>query len=226
MRKEFKTELTTVDDIIRMAEKNGSGKPVILNDFADSSNAGAAGDSPEVIERILTLGSDVKGLMYLNDADFVAKCREAGVGNTVKAPLGGKISSRLYTPVMVEATVSALFDGAVSFHGGVADFGPSAVVRIRNTVALVTTQHRYNGDPELYRSFGYEPLDFQMVVVKACTSFRAFYGPLTDMIYPASTKGAATADLLSLPFEKVPNSFYPFSDIEFLPEINAYGASL
>ena len=226
MRKEFKTELTAVDDIIRMAEKNGSGKPVILNDFADSSNAGAAGDSPEVIERILTLGSDVKGLMYLNDADFVAKCREAGVGNTVKAPLGGKISSRLYTPVMVEATVSALFDGAVSFHGGVADFGPSAVVRIRNTVALVTTQHRYNGDPELYRSFGYEPLDFQMVVVKACTSFRAFYGPLTDMIYPASTKGAATADLLSLPFEKVPNSFYPFSDIEILPEINAYGASL
>jgi len=62
-----------------------------------------------------------------------------------------------------------------------------------------------------------------MVVVKACTSFRAFYGPLTDLIYPAATKGAATANLTSLPFKKVPTSFYPFSDNEFTPAVNAWG---
>ena len=217
MRHEFKTDLTGVDEIIKIAEKNDSGKPVILNDFADSSNAGSAGDSPEVIERILALGSDVKGLMYINDAPFVAACREAGVGNTVKADLGATISPALYTPVAVEAQVKAIFDGVVPFHGMFVDFGPSAVVKIRNTIVVVTTQHRFNGDPCLYRAFGYDPVDFQMVVVKACTSFRAFYGPLTDLIYPASTKGAATADLLSLPFEKIPESFYPFSDGEFAP---------
>ena len=217
MRHEFRTDLTSVDEIIKIAEKNTSGKPVIMNDFADSSNAGSAGDSPEVIERILALESDVKGLMYINDAPFVSACREAGVGNKVSADLGGSISKKLYRPIHVEAEVKAIFDGVIHFHGQYVDFGPSAVVKIRNTIVVVTTQHRYNGDPALYRAFGYDPVDFRMVVVKACTSFRAFYGPLTDLIYPASTKGAATADLLSLPFEKIPESFYPFSDGEFTP---------
>ena len=223
MRHEFKTELTSVDDIIRIAEKNNTGKPVILNDFADSSNAGSAGDSPEAIERVLALGSDVKGLMYINDSTFVAACRKAGVGNTVKAELGAEYSKKLFSPVPVEATVRALFDGVVCFHGNFVDFGPSAVVQIRNMIVLVTTQHRYNGDPTLYRAFGYEPKDFQMVVVKANTSFRAFYGPLTDLIYPAATKGSSTSNLESLPFEKVPATFYPFSDNPFTPEVNAFG---
>ena len=43
MRHEFRTDLTSVDEIIKIAEKNTSGKPVIMNDFADSSNAGSAG---------------------------------------------------------------------------------------------------------------------------------------------------------------------------------------
>ena len=223
MRHEFKTDLTGVDEIIKIAEKNDSGKPVIMNDFADSSNAGSAGDSPEVIERVLALESDVRGLMYINDAPFVAACHKAGVGNTVKSNIGASISPALYTPVAVEAEVKSVFDGKMPFRGMYVDFGPSAVVKIRNMIVVVTTQHRFNGDPRLYRAFGYDPCDYQMVVVKACTSFRAFYGPLTDLIYPASTKGAATADLLSLPFEKVPESFYPFSDGEFTPTVNAWG---
>ncbi len=197
IRHGFETNLSSVDDIIRIAEKNHSGKPVILNDFADSSNAGSAGDSAEVIERVLALESDVLGLMYMNDAPFVEACKKAGVGSTVSAKLGATISKKLFTPVSVQAEVKAIFDGVVPFHGMFVDFGPSAVVKIRNTYVLVTTQHRYNGDPALYRAFGYDPANFQMVVVKACTSFRAFYAPITDLIYPASTKGAATADLLS-----------------------------
>ena len=223
MRHKFKTDLTGVDEIIKIGEKNESGKPVIMNDFADSSNAGSAGDSPEVIERILALESDVRALMYINDAPFVAACHKAGVGNTVKANIGASISPALYTPVPVEAEVKAIYDGKMPFRGMYFDFGPCAVVKIRNLIVVVTTQHRFNGDPRLYRAFGYDPCDYQMVVVKACTSFRAFYGPLTDLIYPASTKGAATADLLSLPFEKVPESFYPFSDGEFTPILNAWG---
>ena len=223
MRHQFVTELTDVDEIIRIAEENKSGKVVVLNDFADSSNAGSAGDSPEVIERILALESDVRGLMYMNDKPFALACREAGVGNTVTGMLGATISPNLYTPVRVTAEVKAVFDGVMPYKGMWVDFGPSAVVKIRNTVVLVTTQHRYNGLLELYRAFGYNPSDFEMVVVKACTSFRAFYGPLTDLIYPAATKGAATANLLSLPFKKLPSSFYPFADNEFTPKVDAWG---
>lgn len=223
MRHEFKTELTSVDEIIKIAENNESGKPVILNDFADSSRAGSSGDSPEVIERILALSSDVRGLMYLNDSVFVEACRKAGVGNTVVADLGASIATKLYTPVRVEAKVKALFDGLIHIRGAFVNLGPSAIIQIRNTIVIVTTQHRFNGDPRLYQAFGYDPTAFQMVVVKACTSFRAFYGPLTDLIYPADTKGVATSNLLSLPYEKIPKTFYPFTDGSFTPAINAWG---
>ena len=223
MRHEFKTDLTSVDEIIKIGEANTSGKPVILNDFADSSRAGSSGDSPEALERIIALNSDVNALMYLNDRDFVEECKKVGVGNTVCTDLGGKLNKRLYTPVHIEATVKALFDGSVRIRGSYVNFGPCAVIRVRNTIVIVTTQHSFNGDPGLYRAFGYDPAEFQMVVVKACTSFRAFYAPLTDIIYPADTKGVATSNLLSLPYEKIPSTFYPFNDGSFTPAVNAWG---
>lgn len=224
MRHEFVSELHEVDEIIRIAENNKSGKPVICNDFADSSNAGAAGDSVEVLERIIALESDITALIYMNDGPFADKCAELGVGKTIKAPLGAFKSKNLYTPIQVEAKIRAIFDGILTIDNGVqVNMGVSAVIQIRNTIVVVTHEHCMNGDPRLYRCFGYDVCNFDMVVVKACTSFRAFYGPLTDLIYPAATHGAASADLLGMNFTKLSRDFYPFSDNEFVPEIDARG---
>lgn len=225
MRHEFKCDLYEIDDIIRIAENNKSGKPVICNDFADSSNAGAAGDSVEVLERIIALESDITGLIYVNDAPFIDKCVELGVGKTIKAPLGAFKSKNLYTPIEVEAKIKAIYDGLMTFSNGVQiDMGVSVVIQIRNTIVVVTHEHCMTGDPRLYRCFGYDPCDFDMVVVKACTSFRAFYGKFTDLIYPAATHGAASADLKALKFTKLSRDFYPFTDNDdFVPEIDARG---
>ena len=225
MRHEFKCELYEIDDIIRIAENNKSGKPVICNDFADSSNAGAAGDSVEVLERIIALESDISGLIYVNDGPFIDKCVELGVGKTIKAPLGAFKSKNLYTPVEVEAKIKAIYDGLMTFSNGVQiNMGVSVVIQVRNTIVVVTHEHCMTGDPRLYRSFGYDPCDFDMVVVKACTSFRAFYGKFTDLIYPAATHGAASADLKGLKFTKLSRDFYPFTDNDdFVPEIDARG---
>ncbi|MBQ9079915.1 MAG: M81 family metallopeptidase [Clostridia bacterium] len=227
MRHEFESKLYEIDEIIRIAENNKSGKPVICNDFADSSNAGAAGDSVEVLERIIALESDIYGLIYMNDGPFVDKCFEVGVGKTICAPLGAFKSKKLYTPIQVEAKIKALYDGIMTISNGVkVNMGTSAVIQIRNTIVVVTHEHTMNGDPRLYRCFGYDPCDFDMVVVKACTSFRAFYGPLTDLIYPAATHGAASADLKALKFEKLSRDFYPFTDNDsYVPEIDARGYS-
>ena len=224
VRAKLDEELHEVDEIIRIAENNKSGKPVICNDFADSSNAGAAGDSVEVLERIIALESDITALIYMNDGPFADKCAELGVGKTIKAPLGAFKSKNLYTPIQVEAKIRAIFDGILTIDNGVqVNMGVSAVIQIRNTIVVVTHEHCMNGDPRLYRCFGYDVCNFDMVVVKACTSFRAFYGPLTDLIYPAATHGAASADLLGMNFTKLSRDFYPFSDNEFVPEIDARG---
>jgi microcystin degradation protein MlrC len=71
-----------------------------------------------------------------------------------------------------------------------------------------------NGDPQLYRHFGMEPLFYDMVVVKACTSFRAAYEPIAEKICVAKTPGVASSDIGSLPFQKLPKDFYPFSRLD------------
>jgi len=224
MRHAFKSDLTPVDDIIDIAEKNTTDKFVVLNDFADSSNAGAIGDSAQVLAHILAKKSDVRALMYINDPGLALRCREVGVGNPIHDKVGGWRST-LYPPVPFDGTVKALFDGKMSMvKGNVSDYGPCAVIQVRNTILIVTTCHSSNGKIALYRCFGYDPLNFEMVVVKACTSFRASYGPLTDLIYPADTVGPASSNLTAFPFTHISKKFYPFTDSDdFAPQVDAWG---
>lgn len=224
MRGAFHSELTDVDEIIDIAEKEKTDKPVILNDFADSPGAGAAGDSAQVLAHILAKKSDVRALMYIRDPALALRCREVGVGNPIRDQVGGWLST-LTPPVAFEGTVKSLFDGRMSYEkGAYQNLGPSAVIAVRNTILIVTTNLHRCGHPHLYRSFGYDPLNYDMVVVKACTSFRAFYAPVTDRIYPAATKGPASADLLSFPFKHIPKTFYPFTkDNGFVPQVDAWG---
>ena len=156
--------------------------------------------------------------------DLVMRCRKVGVGKPISDKVGGWCST-LYPPVAFEGTVKALYDGEMSLsRGNWSNMGPSAAIRVRNTILIVTTRHHANGSLGLYRCFGYDPVNFEMVVVKACTSFRANYEPLTDLIYPAATKGPASSDLLSFPFTHVSKEFYPFTDdCHFVPQVNAWG---
>ena len=66
------------------------------------------------------------------------------------------------------------------------------------------------GDPQLFRHFGIEPTLYDLVVVKANTSFRAPYSTFTDLIYYADTPGAGASNLRQLHWEHLPKHFYPF----------------
>jgi microcystin degradation protein MlrC len=53
MRKEFRSDLFTIDQVIDIALDNSSGKPVVLVDSADSANAGSSGDSAAILIKLL-----------------------------------------------------------------------------------------------------------------------------------------------------------------------------
>jgi len=55
-------------------------------------------------------------------------------------------------------------------------------------------------------------LMYDLVVVKANTSFRVGYANIAGEIYEADTPGAAAADLLRLPFRKHSRRLYPWKD--------------
>ena len=119
-------------------------------------------------------------------------------------------------PAVVDAEVKAVFeDGTFVLQspagkGMIHNIGRAAVLEAGNISILVCYNTAGNGDPQLYRAFGIEPLEQQLVVVKACTSFRAAYEPLAGQICVANTPGAACADLKRLEYGRVSKDYYPF----------------
>lgn len=216
LKEELRSELLSIDEIIDIAEKNDDGKPVTLVDSADSTNAGAAGDSAAVVERLLARRSTLKTAIYLNDGPAVDKAFAAGVGSRLTLQVGCSLDTKYSVPATVDATVKALFEDGTFVQEGPAgkglinNIGPSAVLEVGNISILVCHNTAGNGDPQLYRAFGIEPTEQQLVVAKACTSFRAAYELFSDKIYTANSPGAACADLSQLDFQFVSKDFYPF----------------
>ncbi len=220
LRRRFEPDLYTIDQVIELAGKEQAPKPVILVDSADSSNAGAAGDSVAVVSRILEIGSGVRTASVLTDAPAATRAHQLGVGQKAVFSLGGTRDPAHSQTIQVEATVKSLHDGVFAQEGPagrgiVVRIGPTAVLSIANTIDIVVChQVAGNGDPQLYRAFGLEPKDYDLVVVKACSSFKAAYRKFAGMICPTDTPGAAASNLLSLDYKKLPHAFYPFSRLD------------
>ena len=70
-----------------------------------------------------------------------------------------------------------------------------------------------HGDIGFYRSFGTEPMFFDLICVKACTSFRAGYAEIAGEICNTNTRGAAGGMLTELPYENLPRPIFPFEEI-------------
>src|SRR5690625_1769806 len=219
MRKEFKPNLYSIDEVIDFTEQRKYEKYVVLVDSADSTNAGATGDSVAVIQRLLHKQSDLKTACVVTDAPAAVRAHEIGVGKTATFSIGGTKYPEMNQPIQVECYIKSLHDGKFiqegpAGRGMINNIGPSAVLQVGNINILVCHHIFGNGDPQLFRAFGMEPSLQELLVVKACTSFRAAYSLLTDRIFETETPGAASVDLKSLPFKRLPKDFYPFSDLD------------
>lgn len=218
LRDTFQPKLYSIDEVIKEAENNDSGKPVVLVDSADSTNAGAAGDSPAVIERILALGSEVSAACVLDDAPAAEKAHSLGCGAEAEFTIGATKDRVHSKAITVKARVRSLHDGYFTQEGPAGkgltrNIGKSAVLSVGNIDLMVCQNVSGNGDPQLFRHFGIEPLFYKLIVVKACTSFRAAYRSIASKICDTDTPGAAPAVLQRLDYKRIPKSFYPFSDL-------------
>jgi microcystin degradation protein MlrC len=221
-RHDFDVELTSLDAAIDQALQ-ATGKPVILADSADSTGSGAPGDSTAILAGLLDRQVTCRVLLPIVDKEAVQAAFEAGHGAVVRLILGGKIDPIYSRPVAVEGKVVWLGEASFRFKGPVftgqeLGMGPVAVLRVRNIFILVSQRPTWTVDPEMYRSVGLEPTEAQIVVVKSPNQFRASYGPLAHQILVVDTPGRASANLQSLPFQRLPRPFYPFDqDWPFCP---------
>ena len=217
-------DLVDVDKIIDRAESAESKKPVILVDASDSPNGGAPGDSVIIALELLKRNSQLKTGMFVKDPEAVEKAFEVGVGNSAEFTIGGKFSPGMPAPLKAMATVRSLHDGffrqeGPSGRGFPNHIGKTAVVSVGNMDIMLCCQPTASGDPQLLRHFGIEPTLYDLVVVKANTSFRAAYTPFAGEIYYADTPGVCASNLKYFDWHNLPKNLYPFDlPADYTPE--------
>ena len=212
-------KLWTMEEVVKAAVENTEDKPVVLVDSSDSPGAGSAGDSAEVLRYLLPYRDTLRAAVTVVDASAVAKAYELGVGGKADFVLGATVAPTLSAPVEVkDCVVKSLHNGEFVLEGPASrgtkgNMGPAAVLQAGQMMILVNHAGGNCKDPQFYRSVGIEPTLCRLVDVKACTSFRAAYEPISALICNTITPGAAGVELKTLPYQNIPKPFYPFEEI-------------
>lgn len=213
--------LYSVDEVITKALNNKSGKPIILVDSADSPNAGACGDSAFTLEKLLPFKDKLTSAVAITDVPAVEKAFNLGVGAISDFSLGATICNKISHPVTVhDAKIIGLYDGKFILHGPqergqVEDIGKTAILKV-GKINIHLASYGRKADLAFYSSFGIDPLNCDLVCVKACTSFRAGYEPIAQEICNTSTIGSAGVVLTDLPYKNRPVPMYPFEEVSLL----------
>jgi len=205
-REEFHFEVETgpIDDMIRLA-KTSTKRPVFISDSGDNITAGAAGDVPIFVERLLALGVEDAVVGGILDPEAVSLCRKAGVGSRLRVEIGGKIDRVNGYPIEVEGKVLNLTkDGAVLRIGGID--------------MILTSRRRAWISPEGFRDFGVDPISRRIVVVKLgylTPEFRKVAG----LALLALSPGCANQLMDRLEYRRVRRPLYPLDrDFSWEPE--------
>lgn len=211
----YMPDLMSIDEVIDLAESEDTKKPVILSDAADSPNGGAVGDSVSVALRMKERGSKISMGMFVVDPEAAAKAFEVGVGGEAWFEVGGKFTPGMPGPFTGMGKVRSLHDGFFRQEGpagkGFANYcGKTAVVSFGSIDMMICEKPGASGDPQILRHFGIEPKLYDLIVVKANTSFKVAYAPFAGEMCSADTPGAGASNLKSLKWTKLPKGLYPF----------------
>jgi len=222
-RQQFHVELVPVEEAIERAKKIDGG-PVVLSESSDSTGSGSPGDSTGVLKHLLQAKLTEPACIFLVDPLAVEACMQAGVGAKVSLRIGGGFDKVNSKPVRATGTVRMLSEGrwtprARGYNPGIEQsMGCAAVLDVGKVHILLAERSTMTVDPELFRSHGLDPLYMKIVVVKSPNGFRAAYEPIAKEMMVVDTPGVSAANLLSLPFKRLPRPIVPLDKGVRLPK--------
>lgn len=198
------------DEAVRAADKADRGV-VVISDTGDTVFGGAAGDSTVLVESMLRLGITGRALVPMVDSVAVAKLDAAGPGATATLSIGGR-ATRFFDPLEVTGVVRLVADGHMiidDFPGREFDMGRTAVLDVGPVTIVLSELGGIGGNhPGVYRTFGIEPADYKMAVLKTASNFQ-YFAPISSGVIRADTPGPTQSDIVGLPWERLPRPIYP-----------------
>ena len=185
-----------------IARRQSSLKPIVLLEHADRVN-----DSSYILQELLKKSPSYKvSVPLLWDPEAASVASKAGVGQTVRLQLGGHSSLKAGPRLDVNAKV--LWVGPKSYRntgaymkGLPVDLGLTALLDVNGISISVTTKSHtaVNGDP--FYIFDQKVEDFDLIVLRSKTHFRAFYEDVAETILIVDTPDYGPADLTTVPYQ-------------------------
>ena len=183
--------------------------PVFISDAGDNVTAGAPGDVPYVLERLLAHGVARAVVASLVDPAAVAACEAAGVGGQVTATLGGKLDPVNGRPLQVTGSVEAC---------AVVDGEHQAVLRVGGVAVILTAQRAAFTLLDQFQRLGIEPRQEPMIVVKLGYLFPELQAVAAQSLL-ALSPGIVTPDVTALVYQHVRRPSFPLDhDMAWQPD--------
>jgi microcystin degradation protein MlrC len=176
---------------------------VFVTDTGDNPTAGAPGDVPYFLSRLLARQVPDAVVAGLCDAEAYQACADAGVGATLTLSLGGKLDTAHGPPLTVTGVVEHLY-GPAAEQRGVA----IATLRVGGVWILIPAQRRAFYNLADFQHAGVDPLAHRLVVVKLGYLFPELRDIAPREIL-ALSPGCSDLNLSRLPFEHVVRPIYP-----------------
>ncbi|SPU49289.1 M81 family metallopeptidase [Bordetella trematum] len=190
-------------------------RPVVLLEHADRMN-----DSTYLLRAALEAGLERVAVPYLWDPAAVAEALRHPVGEQVVLNVGGHSSARAGGPVTLRGKL--VHAGPLSYRatgpyytGRTVQLGDVAVIDTGKLLVSLTSLPSTAVDDDCLTRIGRSLDDFDYVVLRSKTHFRAFFEPASAAILIVDTPDWGPADLTLLPYRHVPRAHtYPFDATE------------
>ena len=205
----------SIEEAVTRAEQAERGL-VVLSDTGDSVFGGASGDSTCLLGEMLRQQIRKSALVPMVDSEVVEQAITAGQGAQITVQLGGKLAAAFSQPLEVTARVAAIGGGRIeqtvvgmnSF-----DMGRAVVLEIGPLRVVVSETRGVGGNhPAVYRHFGIEPADAQMIVLKTASNWQ-YYSEMTSEVIRVNTPGPTMSDLGQFDWQHLPRPIYPLDEL-------------
>ena len=186
-------------------------KPVVILEHADRMN-----DSTYTLRALLKTPGIKAAVPYIWDPRAASDAITAGTGAKVTLVVGSHSSVKAGGPVTLTGTVEwagekAFVMGGKMGRGRPVDLGATAIIRVGNIVIWLISANlsAINLDP--FEQFGMDHRDFDIVVLRSKTHFRAIWETEAAEIIIVDTPDWGPALLESLPYERARPGVFPIT---------------
>lgn len=190
-----------------LASKN---TPVVVADQSDNPGAGAPSDATFVLRWLLDHGVESAAMAILYDPQAVRLAKTAGEGATLKLRLGGKLGPSSGDPLDLTVTVLCIKEnhrnpqpqqqGDPLYYA----LGDTVALRCEGIDIIVSSRRGQCFTPDLFRNFGIDPEQKQLLIPKSMNHFYAAFAPMASEILYMAAPGAVTPVVENIDYQCMP----------------------